>query len=819
MRALISSTRSRLGSEVDVGPAPVARAPAQWRPWVSPALSIATAFWVGLMLVSAPDPPSRVLTLAALAWIPTAIMLEAAARGTAALLGGDAWQEQLQSILRPLCVLPLAAIDRVLPVPWLPTALGIAVATAAASRLNDALPRPLPEPVRGRLLVAGACALVVPGMLLWQVTVIHDAFQYHATAVSLVLDGNFDTFEKLFLYNSHRSYNPYPEGSIRYLGVPLLQTPSVLLGHLSAFLLGAAGWGYAVNGFSLPYTFWLGLCSSTAGGAGVALTLRWVARRVGARVAFAAVGLGLWASPLPMFLFLWHGWTHTYSILGVALLLLQRDRIVASGRAGGTAWFVLGLIAGVLCMIWPVNGLILVLPAVDIMASLRATPTRAAGWSGALLLGVLVGFLPQLAGWYGATGDWAGSTYGRVGDSFLWTEPAILPLLFSWSQHGCFTWHPVYVPAFLGVLLTRNRRLALALGVWVLAQIYVVSCWSVWWTGIGFGNRFFLNLFPVAALGLAELLGVAWQRRGRFTRAWRVAVASAALLLVVANLSLLSAYRSDVIPMGIKGPNYVQDAPPSALELFRRLTVDAPPTLAQLTRDFWVNQAFVMSRLRTAVTGDSGAWVSVTLVSFFVLAAWALVTWLALRHDPVMHDATVRAAVNGVVLLLCVSAWLALALRPSPAYVPFLRLDAGETILRPGQKATFVPQGYLEPTREIDLISFLTYAVYVPQGRPVAVLRAYTEDGESIEHFLQAGVHTAETSAYRPEVAAITQHRRELTTPVHEWITRAYSRALYPAHAFLARFPMPQPARIEYIEVEMLYGGGDLVLRDVFLRG
>jgi hypothetical protein len=483
----------------------------------------------------------------------------------------------------------------------------------------------------------------------------------------------------------------------------------------------------------------------------------------------------------------------------------------------------------VLCLIWPVNGLLLIVSAVDLLDGLR----RGAGtrvWTalqngGALAVGVGLGFLPQLAGWYGATGTWLGSTYGKVGDFFHWTQPATLPLLFSWSQHGLLSWHPVFVPAFLGLFLLGDRRLALGLALCVVAELYVLSCWSVWWTGIGFGNRFFLNLFPVAALGMALVLARLWQPARVLDTPRRAAVVGLAVLLVFLNLSLLNAYRSDAVAMGIKGPNYVQDPPPAPAALARTLMFELPLTLAALTRDFWVNQAFFASRLRTALSGDPGALGSVAVAASVVLACCWLALVVALggvrstARRAAFRRAGRRMPVLLTVTLLLICAWLALAVRRSPQRDVFLRFDAGESILRPGQKATFVPQGYLEPTREVDLISFLTYAVYAPQGHTVALLRVFAERADPLQFPIVVGVHTAETSGLRSEVRRQMAHSEAQTTPVHEWVTRAYSSALYPAHAFLARFALPEPLRIERIEVETLQGGGDLVLRDVFLRG
>jgi hypothetical protein len=801
-----------------------------WRPQVPLSHSGALALWLAL-LFSDPDTGARaVLVWFGLLWVPAALLLEAcAATLRRAVPSPPVGGNSVRTVLAPLSLLALAALNRVVPFPALPALLGVCAALAIGLRFAAVLPANSAALIQRRVLVSGFCALLLPGLFLFQTTVIHDAFQYHATAVSLLFDRDFDIFKELFFYNSHRSYNPFAEGSIRYLGVPLLELPALVAGHVVAVGLGWLGWGFPPNGFSFPYTFCISVVSSAAGVAGVVLSFCWVARRSGRRFAFAAVALMLWASSLPMFLFLWHGWTHTYAVLGVVVFLLQRDRLLADASGAIGPWYLLGVIAGLLCLIWPVNGLILVIPAVDLLAALRSRQRWLAvlGKGVGLAAGAGLGFFPQLAGWYGATGFWVGSTYDKVGDFFRWTEPATLPLLFSWSQHGLLTWHPVLLPAFLGLVFVRDRRLALGGGLLLLLQLYVLSCWSVWWTGIGFGNRFFVNLFPLATLGLAQGMAWAWQRRGRLDGARRVALAGAAALLVFFNLSLLNAYRCDAIPMGIKGPNYVQDEPPVLAELLRTLFVEVPLTPATITRDFWVNQSFFAAHLRTALSGDDpGSWVSLGGAAAVLMACWGLVLLASLRSvasDPSGNGRKVRGAAEVPALIsagvLLVAAWLALAIEPSPPGFSFLRFDAGEAILRPGQKATFVPQGYLELTREVDVISFLTYAVFAPQGRVAARVRVFTDDGRTLEFPLVVGVDTAETSALRPEVRTLAAHSSARTTPVHEWVTRAYSRALYPAHAFLTRFALPETLRVERVEIEMRHGAGDLVLRDVFLRG
>jgi hypothetical protein len=98
-----------------------------------------------------------------------------------------------------------------------------------------------------------------------------------------------------------------------------------------------------------------------------------------------------------------------------------------------------------------------------------------------------------------------------------------------------FTWAPLLVPAVigLGMLMRRERELALPLAVVMAASWYINSAVVDWWAGEAFGARRFLSLFPLFIVGLGIWLGARPER-------WRLSLISA---LLVANLLLLLQYQ------------------------------------------------------------------------------------------------------------------------------------------------------------------------------------------------------------------------------------------------------------------------------------
>lgn len=652
--------------------------------------------------------------------------------------------------------------------------------------------------------------MLLPGLALLQTSVVHDAFQYHATAVSLVLGGDYDTFEELFLYNATRSYNPFPEGSVRYLGVPLLQLPALALGHLLAWAGVPFPDPHPANGFTLPYWYSITLFSSAAGALGLGLLWRWLARRYSPAIAAAAVALVLWASALPFFLFLWHGWTSTYSLAGTVLLLLLRDRNERRGgiQVGVAGWFLVGFAGGGLSLIWPLNGLALAVPGVDLLAQLpRHWRERQilVPWlrsAGGLAAGVAVGFAPQLAGWYGATGAIISDGYTKVGDFFTWSDPNLYGLLFDFAAHGAFVWHPILAIGLLGLALVRERRLAVGLALWAGLHIYAISCWSVWWSAIGFGNRFLIALLVPAGLGLAAIL----QRCARRPIGRRLAV-GAGIGLVFANVALLAAYRSDVIPVGIRGPNYVPAESFDLAFVVDALLYNPGPTWQALTGERWLHQTLLQHLPATS-------WFGYGLTAALPLLAWWIAVRLGLRRSLGTTDERFAAAAVGLVAVTCL--WLACVPGPTPPHVSFLRLDAAERILTPGASATLLPEAYFRPTREVDVLSFLSYSAGLAHGQAIATVRITTDQGV-YEHPLRAGIDSAEVALDGP-VLESTRHGRGAATPVHEWITNAHAERYYPARAYLSRIHLEPHAVVHRIDVVHLDIGGDLVLRDVLLR-
>jgi hypothetical protein len=110
--------------------------------------------------------------------------------------------------------------------------------------------------------------------------------------------------------------------------------------------------------------------------------------------------------------------------------------------------------------------------------------------------------------WHAFYGAWLAGPrdYELARNLCLLSSPHFLEVLFS-GWRGLFVWSPVLLPAFVGLAILARRRRLLDF-VWLAAfplQTWVIGGWAVWYGGASFGQRFFINLLPGFALGLAWL--------------------------------------------------------------------------------------------------------------------------------------------------------------------------------------------------------------------------------------------------------------------------------------------------------------------------
>lgn len=219
-------------------------------------------------------------------------------------------------------------------------------------------------------------------------------------------------------------------------------------------------------------------------------------------------------------------------------------------RAQPTTWghVRLGLALGLAMTTRWQNGLLLLLPGLDLLARLGRGGAAALPLvlrHGLVLVALLlVGAFPQAAAWKTLFGEWLLTHEPQgIGWLRLW-RPFLLETLWS-SRHGLFAWTPVLLLAVIGLVPLLRRRFALGAPLLpiVLLTTWVNASAGDWWAGGSYSARRFDPLLLPLALGLAAFLQCAQE----FVRR-RPQAAAVALLLPAALWSALLVGGDERLP-------------------------------------------------------------------------------------------------------------------------------------------------------------------------------------------------------------------------------------------------------------------------------
>jgi hypothetical protein len=288
------------------------------------------------------------------------------------------------------------------------------------------------------------------------------------------------------------------------IGVAVMQAPLFTLAH------ALTRWtNLSPDGFSLYYQHAAGLSGVIAAIAGLWVLRRLLLRHYSDGVTTATLATVLFGTNLYHYATLDSTWSHAYSFLLIAALLVVVERWHEHPSRRLSVW--LGIVAGLLVLVRHPNAMFLVfvpLYGIHDRASLRdAVMKLSREWKN-LAIAAATGaamLIPQMLMYYAATGRPLVSSYSVVG-GFTFTSPHIWGVLFS-VQKGLFFWSPVLLLATVGLWWTRGaaRNFLLAALVVLAAQVYLIASWFDWQFGGSYGHRGFVDTFPFLAIGLAAV--------------------------------------------------------------------------------------------------------------------------------------------------------------------------------------------------------------------------------------------------------------------------------------------------------------------------
>jgi hypothetical protein len=361
-------------------------------------------------------------------------------------------------------------------------------------------------------------------------------------------------FHETFLENQTEAGRRPNFGTI---GCALLWSPFYAVGDLTARALRAAGSNVAVDGFSRPYLAAVAYGSAFYGFLAVLLSIGAARRLLGPSTTSVAAGLIIWiGTPLLFYMYVAPPMSHACSAFTVALFVTVWLHVRRTWRPA--QMIALGASAALMAMVREQDIFFALGPAVDfgitqlgIGAGSADGATKGRRRSAGAIAGAVAGvfafviaFLPQLVAYLRLNGHPGPSRL--VTRKMTWTAPHAVEVLFS-PAHGFAIWTPLAILAVAGLIVLAVkrtagvRRVALLMLMMVGLQVYVGGSVESWTVAGAFGQRRFVALTILLAIGLAALWDAA---RGA---AWRSALGAVMVLCVWWNLALIALFGTGLM--------------------------------------------------------------------------------------------------------------------------------------------------------------------------------------------------------------------------------------------------------------------------------
>ncbi len=241
--------------------------------------------------------------------------------------------------------------------------------------------------------------------------------------------------------------------------------------------------------YGSPFVEAFTLASLAYGLMGLAISYRLASSVTGnRRAALVGVAGATVATPAVYYLLSDPSYSQTFSVFCVSAFLYLW---FAHPPHSAKGWFGLGVLGGIMAMTRFQDGLLLAIVLVD---------ARRLRWPALWLIpGVLIGFAPQFVTDQVQFNTWLPQR--PPGQDLDLLHSHYLDTLFS-SRDGVLVWSPVALVAVVGLIFIRDRRLQMAVVVALVLETLIIGA-APDPVGRSFGARRFVDLVPVAAVGVA----------------------------------------------------------------------------------------------------------------------------------------------------------------------------------------------------------------------------------------------------------------------------------------------------------------------------
>jgi hypothetical protein len=199
----------------------------------------------------------------------------------------------------------------------------------------------------------------------------------------------------------------------------------------------------------------------------------------------------------------------------------------------------LGLIGGLIALIRPTEiicYIVWLLWDINSIASFKSRVTLLLSNYKLLLVMAIVFimvWIPQLVYWHYISGKLFIDTY--AGEKLFFSDPQILKVLFS-TRNGLLPYCPVLFLYLVSLFIPNSSiKGKLGLYIFVILNIYLVSCWWCWWYGGSYSMRALIQIYPYLAISFACMLQYIYYN-SNFKKAFKYTLNSVIFILVALQL-------------------------------------------------------------------------------------------------------------------------------------------------------------------------------------------------------------------------------------------------------------------------------------------
>ena len=322
------------------------------------------------------------------------------------------------------------------------------------------------------------------------------------------------------------------------MGLAILWLPFFLPAHLFSKLMGIEALGY-----SWPYSLSIFAATIFYLFLGLLFLRKILLKYFSEIVTGITLLLIVLATNLMYYTISEPGMSHVYSFTLITIFLyttlkwVERPTLLSS--------FILGILAGLIVLIRPVNGRVLVFPALISISSFSEFYQRLLNrWKFILVAGVaaVLIVMPQLIYWKMQTGQMFFNSYMDQG-RFYFTNPHVFDGLFSFRK-GWFIYTPVMLFSMVGLFFLKRHFIGFTLAILIFMAlfVYVIYSWWCWWYGGSFGSCPMIDTYGLMAIPLAAFLAA-------FTNKsfWKQGVGLLLVLMIALNQIQMNQYRTSLL--------------------------------------------------------------------------------------------------------------------------------------------------------------------------------------------------------------------------------------------------------------------------------